>query len=99
MSESLEEFKDSFSYGSRGDLSFKFLKKLSPDAAGEAIRQIFEAIGTSFDTGRVDELHDLLVEWQVMAYTPGEEAPRTYVYDSTPWPRCRSHSLRAEWAC
>ena len=51
MGESLEEFKDSFSYGSRGDLSFKFLKKLSADDAGEAIRQMLEAIGATFDSG------------------------------------------------
>lgn len=33
--ESFEEFKDSFSYGSRNDLTFKFLKRLPPDDAAE----------------------------------------------------------------
>lgn len=85
MAESFEDFKDSFSYGSRGDLSFKFLKKLDSQAAAEAIRQILEAIGTSFDTGDVAELHDLITHWQTVAYTPDESAPRRYVYDATPF--------------
>ncbi|MCZ6519271.1 MAG: hypothetical protein O6853_05675 [Actinobacteria bacterium] len=33
--ESFEEFKDSFAYGSRNDLSFKFLRGISSDEAGE----------------------------------------------------------------
>lgn len=89
MSESLEDFKDSFSYGSRNDLSFKFLKKLDADRAGEAIRQILSAVGTSFDTGSTRELHDLVVSWQVAAYTPPADAPRSYVYDDTPWTSLR----------
>ena len=85
MPESLEDFKNSFSYGDRNDLSFKFLKKLSPELAGEAIRQLMEAIGSSFDTGSVDELHNLVTKWQVRAYMPDPESPRTYVYEDTPW--------------
>jgi hypothetical protein len=85
MSESLEEFKDSFSYGNRNDLSFKFLKKLAPDRAAEAIRQILEAVGTSFDTGEVGELHDLVIRWQVAAYAPEAGSHRKYVYPDAPW--------------
>ena len=32
--ESIEDFKKSFSYGSRTDLNFKFLAKLSDDCQG-----------------------------------------------------------------
>lgn len=85
MSESFEEFKDSFSYGSRNDLSFKFLKKLAPERAAEAFRQILSALGTSFDTGAVAELHDLIVAWQEEAYAPGPDDARSYVYDSGPF--------------
>ena len=85
MSESLEDFKNSFSYGSRNDLSFKFLSKLSPDQAAEAIRQILEAVGTSLDTGEVGELHDLLIRWQVTAYAPAESAGYRYAYDEAPF--------------
>lgn len=85
MAETLEDFKDSFSYGPRGDLSFKFLKKLPPGTAAEAMRQILEAIGTSFDTGDTSELHDLVVEWQVVAYSPVDGDPRTYAYEDAPF--------------
>ena len=85
MSETFEEFKNSFSYGSRNDLSFKFLKRLAPDQAAEAIRQIFEAVVTSFDTGEVDELHDLVISWQVDAYRPAEGSLRQYAYDDAPF--------------
>ena len=87
MSESLEDFKNSFYYGSRGDLSLKFLKNLSPDRAGDAIQQLLEAVVTSFDTGEVDELHDLMVGWQVEAYAPAEDADYRYAYDDAPFTR------------
>lgn len=85
MSETFEEFKNSFSYGSRTDLSFKFLKSLPPEQAAEAIRQILEAIGTSFDSGDVSELHDLVIGWQVDAYKPAEGEPYRYAYDDAPF--------------
>lgn len=85
MTESFDEFKDSFSYGPRGDLSFKFLKKLDPDSAAEAIRQILEAVGTSFDSGDAGELHDMIVDWQTAAYFPAADAPRRYMYEDTPF--------------
>ena len=85
MSETLEEFKNSFYYGSRSDLSFKFLKNLPPEEAAEAIRQILEAVGTSFDTGEVDELHDLVISWQADGYQPAEGSVRRYAYDDAPF--------------
>jgi len=85
MSETLEDFKNSFYYGSRSDLSFKFLKNLPPEEAAEAIRQILESVVTSFDTGEVAELHDLVIRWQVDAYRPAEGSQRTYAYDDAPF--------------
>lgn len=83
--ETFEDFKNSFSYGSRTDLTFKFLKKLSPDQAGIAIQEILEAIGETFDSAAVDELHDLVVQWQVNAYTPPDGAAKSYVYEDAPF--------------
>jgi len=84
-SETLEDFKNSFAYGSRADLTFKFLKQLGPAQAGEAIRQILHAVGDTFDSGDIAELHDLIIGWQVTAYTPPDDAPSTYVYDDAPF--------------
>ncbi len=83
--ETFEEFKNSFSYGSRSDLTFKFLKNLSPDLAGVALQEILEAIGDSFDTGDAAPLHDLVIRWQTTAYKPPADAHRRYEYDDAPF--------------
>lgn len=83
--ESFEEFKDSFSYGSRNDLSFKFIKRLSEANAAEFITQVFGEIGEMLDDASSDRLLDLVYEWQVRAYTPVEGAKRPYVYDDRPF--------------
>ena len=51
MPESFEEFKNSFSYGSRSDLSFKFLASLSDDVAAEFLQQLLLQVGEAYDTG------------------------------------------------
>ncbi len=81
-SETFDEFKDSFAYGERTDLTFKFLKRLTPDAAAEALRQMLSEIGTSLDTGDLTRLHDLIVEWQITAYAGAE---RSYRYEQAPF--------------
>lgn len=83
--ETLGEFKDSFAYGSRNDLSFKFLKRLSEADAAEFIRQVFTEIGEMFDDAAPDRLLDLVYEWQVKAYRPAEGAKRPYVYEDRPF--------------
>lgn len=84
MGESFEAFKDSFSYGSRTDLTFKFLKALPEDNAAEFLRLLLEAVGGSIDTGAVDDVIDLVIDWQAKAYRPDPGAARTWVYDAGP---------------
>ncbi len=67
--ESFEEFKDSFSYGSRTNLNFKFLKHLNPQAAAGFFQELLEKLGTSMDDGRLDRLVDHVTEWQARAYS------------------------------
>jgi len=83
--ETLREFTASFSYGTRSDLTFKFLKHLSAEEAGEAIRQILRAVASSLDSGSTDEVHDLVLRWQQRAYRPAADAARRYVYDESPF--------------
>lgn len=85
--ESFEEFKNSFSYGSRSDLSFKFLKALPPEEAAELIGLILEEVGNLYDDPTPDSLIDLVYEWQVKAYQPRPGAKRHYVYDDRPFHR------------
>jgi hypothetical protein len=96
--ETLEEFKNSFSYGSRSHLDFKFLKSLPPQEAGEFFHQLVSTIAASYDHGRIEDIHHLVHEWQIRAYTPPEDAPRRYVYDEgpfTPLPKPLSESRLA----
>ncbi len=70
--ETLAGFKESFWYGSRNDLHFKFLAKLSDEDAGEFFRQLLETLGDAFDTAEYDRVRRLVWEWQVRAYEDHE---------------------------
>ncbi|MDT8341181.1 MAG: glycine/sarcosine/betaine reductase selenoprotein B family protein [Longimicrobiales bacterium] len=67
--ESFADFRDSFSYGARTDLSFKFLKHLPEAEAAELLRALLDALGDAYDTGDVDPLVRLAYRAQVSAYT------------------------------
>lgn len=83
--DSFEEFKNSFSYGSRTDLSFKFLKGLSSEEAGEFLGRVLQEVGELFDGTSTDRLIDLVYEWQVKGYQPKAAAKRPYVYEDRPF--------------
>ena len=82
---SFEDFRKSFSYGSRSDLNFKFLKALSDEEAGDFIEGLFDVVGDSYDHGRLGDVIDHVVEWQARAYTPAPDAKRTWVYEEGPF--------------
>ena len=83
--ESFEEFKNSFAYGSRSDLSFKFLKRLPQHEAAEFLRVLLEEIGHTFDDADLDRIHHLVYEWQVAAYAPSPEVRPAFTYDEGPF--------------
>jgi hypothetical protein len=85
MPESLEEFRRSFFYGSRSDMSFKFLKSMSDEAATEFIRRLFREIGGAYDTGDVGPIVRLVYETEVAAYTPRPETEPRWRYDDRPF--------------
>ena len=85
MAESFEEFRRSFSYGSRSDLNFKFLKSLPDDEAAEFLRQLLEELGDSYDHGNLDPLVQLAVDWQIRGYAPEEGASQRWVYEDGPF--------------
>ena len=84
-SETFDEFKASFSYGSRNDLSFKFLKRLPAADAAEFLRLLLLEIGELMDGADSDRLLDLVYEWQVAAYQPGIEENRPFTYEDRPF--------------
>lgn len=72
--ESFEDFKNSFSYGSRNDLNFKFLKGLTNQDAAHFFQDLLWKLAASTDDGDFDRIVQHIYEWQVRAYS-GEGRP------------------------
>lgn len=83
--ETFEEFRKSFSYGSRSDLNFKFLKALSDEDAAKFFEELLDHIGDAYDHARLEDIIDHVVEWQAHAYTPAPDAQRPWVYEDGPF--------------
>lgn len=84
MGESLEEFKNSFNYGTRSDLAFKFLKRLSSEEVADFFQELLGRLGDTIDDGAADRLVQLAYEYQVRAYT-GHEGERAPTYEDGPF--------------
>lgn len=69
---SFEEFRQSFAYGSRADMQFKFLKRMSDTDAADALAAVLAAVGEVLDTRELDVLHDVVHRAQVEGYLPTE---------------------------
>ncbi|MBI3994210.1 MAG: hypothetical protein HY342_13130 [Candidatus Lambdaproteobacteria bacterium] len=83
--ETLEAFKNSFSYGSRTDLLFKFLKRLPDAEAAEFLRALLEKLGETVDDGDVGRLLEHIYEWNVRGYATEVEEARSWIYDEGPF--------------
>ncbi|MGI9665879.1 MAG: glycine/sarcosine/betaine reductase selenoprotein B family protein [Acidimicrobiia bacterium] len=84
--ETFEEFRRSFSYGTRTDLNFKFFKSASDDEAADFLQTILDELGEAFDTGRLDILVQTVIDAQAEAYAPDPDAPPAmHVYDTGPF--------------
>lgn len=85
--ESIEELRQSFFYGSRSNLNFKFLKDLSDDEFGRFLEDLLGAVSGSMDTGRAAEIVDVAYRWQVEAYRGhlGDPARFPHRHEDTPW--------------
>ncbi len=84
--ESFEDFRRSFSYGSRNDLDFKFLKSLPDDEAAEFLRLLLERLSEAYDTGDVQPLIDAAIDAQIAGYAPRAGAPSSpHTYDDGPF--------------
>ncbi|MDX1690762.1 MAG: glycine/sarcosine/betaine reductase selenoprotein B family protein [Acidimicrobiia bacterium] len=88
MTERFEEFRSSFSYGSRSDMSFKFLAAVDDDTAAEMVRRILEEAGALLDTGDPRPLIDVVIDAQARAYLAAG-LPERYHYSDAPFARPR----------
>ncbi len=79
--ETFEEFKNSFSYGLRSDMNFKFLKSLSDEQAGEFFKDLLWKLGDASNDGGIEAVIDHIYRWQIKAYT----GKPTWEYDDSPF--------------
>lgn len=83
--ESFNEFKDSFFYGSRSNLEFKFLAELSEPEAGEFFAGLLAELSMTMNDGDATRLVDHVRRWQQRAYTSRLGAKSAYQYDDVPF--------------
>lgn len=84
--ETFEEFRRSFSYSSRTDLNFKFLKSLSDTEASEFFSTVLQQLGDAYDTGDVAPMIETAIAAQIMAYAPKPaDLPPMFEFDSGPF--------------
>ncbi|MCP4624752.1 MAG: hypothetical protein GY850_14670 [bacterium] len=80
--ESFEDFKKSFSYGSRTDLNFKFLSKLSDDQAAKFFQDLLRKLGDAIDDGNFAQIVKHVCEWQKKVYSSED---KKFTYDDGPF--------------
>jgi len=80
--ESFSDFKNSFSYGSRADLNFKFLKGLSDEEAGQFFQALLWKLGDAFVDGDYAQVLQHVKTWQAQVYNQGGGR---YTYEDAPF--------------
>ncbi len=81
MTETLSEFKNSFYYGSRTDLSFKFLAIFSDEETAVFIQDLFLKTVDAMDDGDWTRVSEHIMAGQTAAYNK----IGNYVYDEGPF--------------
>jgi len=69
LKETFEQFRKSFSYGSRTDLTFKFLANLTDEDAAKFIQGLLHRLGDAHDDGDFGRIWEHVVQGQVQAYS------------------------------
>ena len=84
--ETFEEFKNSFSYGTRSDMNFKFLKSLSDEEASDFFQRLMWKLGDASNDGDIAPVVTHIYEWQIRAY----EGTTKWQYSDIPFTLYRS---------
>lgn len=69
--ETFEEFKDSFSYGSRPDLNFKFMKSFSESDGATFLQTLLWKISDAINADDLSTLREHVIQGQTDAYMSG----------------------------
>jgi hypothetical protein len=79
--ETFESFKKSFFYGSRSDMSFKFLAGLSDDQGADFLQGLLARIVDAYDTGDPSPVYAHIRRGQALSYQQEARA----IYDTGPF--------------
>ena len=79
--ETFDEFRNSFSYGSRTDLFFKWMKSGSADLAAGFLQEILDLIGHLIDDGDTRPIVETIINAQAEAYA----GPGSFEYEDGPF--------------
>lgn len=84
--ETIEELRRSFFYGSRSNLDVKFLKDLDDAEFGSFVEELLGAVSATIDDGDPIGVIDALYRWQIQAYAGhlGDPADFPHRHDDTP---------------
>ena len=85
----MREFKDSFFYGSRSNLDFKFLADLPDDQAADFFADLLDGLGRTINDGDPTRLVDHARTWQQRAYSAHLESKAAFSYDDVPLAQLR----------
>ncbi len=66
--ETIEDLRKSFWYGSRSNLSFKFLKDLSDGEFGHFLNDLLAEVAATINSGDATAVIDAAYRWQIQAY-------------------------------
>lgn len=83
--ETLAELARSFFYGSRSNLDFKFLARLSGPQVGAFVADVLEALSRTVDDHDGRPVADVVRRWQVLAYQPDAEEATRFAYGDGPF--------------
>jgi hypothetical protein len=79
--ETFTDFKNSFAYGTRSDLNFKFLKNLSDEDAASFFQGLLQDLSNTLDDGNLQRLYKHVSALQARAYA----GPGRWVYADGPF--------------
>jgi D-proline reductase (dithiol) PrdB len=79
--ETLKEFAASFAYGSRTDLNFKFLNKLSAEEVAQFFQELLWKLTHAADNADYRAVADHVLQWQARGYA----AVKGWTYDDGPF--------------
>jgi len=79
--ETFESFKNSFFYGSRTNLNFKFLEHLPEDEADLFFQGLLKHLGEAYDGADYSHVTAYIIEWQIKGY----DKPKGFAYETGPF--------------